>query len=168
VLPVLAASSIESRWTVERVPDLSCPDPKCGEARLRGHGWYKRYLGGERQAFRRVRCSRCKVSHASGCESSERRRRGLRSIRQPGCAAGARLAAQRRGAVCREGARVAGPGVRSVVAQGAGGGGPGGGLADAAAPLAVVVLALLSGWGERAFPPRPAVCSAAEGLSIGW
>jgi hypothetical protein len=46
------------------VPELSCPDPECRGAHLRGHGWYKRYLGGERQAFRRVRCSRCRVSHA--------------------------------------------------------------------------------------------------------
>src|SRR5215212_2597274 len=46
------------------VPKLSCPDPQCRGADLRGHGWYKRYLGGERQALRRVRCSRCKVSHA--------------------------------------------------------------------------------------------------------
>jgi len=46
------------------VPKLSCPDPQCRGARLRGHGQYKRYLGGERQAVRRVRCPRCKVSHA--------------------------------------------------------------------------------------------------------
>lgn len=46
------------------VPELSCPDPECRGASLRGHGWYKRYLLGERQALRRVRCSHCKVSHA--------------------------------------------------------------------------------------------------------
>ncbi len=46
------------------VPELSCPDPECRGCQLRGHGWYKRYLGGELQALRRVRCSRCKVSHA--------------------------------------------------------------------------------------------------------
>jgi hypothetical protein len=45
------------------VPELSCPDPEC-RAPLRGHGWYRRYLGGERQAVRRVRCPRCRVSHA--------------------------------------------------------------------------------------------------------
>jgi Domain of unknown function (DUF6431) len=45
------------------LPELSCPDPEC-RGELRGHGWYKRYLGGELQALRRVRCSRCKVSHA--------------------------------------------------------------------------------------------------------
>lgn len=46
------------------VPLLSCPDPDCGGTLLRGHGWYKRYLEGQRQAIRRVRCRRCKVSHA--------------------------------------------------------------------------------------------------------
>jgi hypothetical protein len=45
------------------VPELSCPDPEC-RTRLRGHGWYSRYLGGERQSLRRLRCPRCKVSHA--------------------------------------------------------------------------------------------------------
>lgn len=46
------------------VPELICPDPECRGARLRGHGRYKRYLGGALQAIRRVRCTRCKVSHA--------------------------------------------------------------------------------------------------------
>lgn len=46
------------------VPELICPDAECRGARLRGHGSYKRYLEGELQAIRRVRCSRCKVSHA--------------------------------------------------------------------------------------------------------
>ena len=45
------------------VPELICPDPECGSL-LRGHGWYRRYLGGERQRLRRVRCPRCRVSHA--------------------------------------------------------------------------------------------------------
>jgi hypothetical protein len=45
------------------VPELSCPDPQC-RTPLRGHGWYQRYLGGERQWLRRVRCPRCKISHA--------------------------------------------------------------------------------------------------------
>jgi Domain of unknown function (DUF6431) len=45
------------------VPELICPDPKC-RTPLRGHGWYRRYLGGGRQLVRRVRCPRCKVSHA--------------------------------------------------------------------------------------------------------
>lgn len=46
------------------VPELSCPDPQCQETPLRGHGWYRRYLGGERQSLRRVRCPCCRVSHA--------------------------------------------------------------------------------------------------------
>lgn len=46
------------------VPALLCPDAQCQGSRLRGHGWYMRYLGGERQRLRRVRCPRCKVSHA--------------------------------------------------------------------------------------------------------
>ena len=45
------------------VPELICPDPEC-RTPLRGHGWYKRYLGGERQSLRRVWCPRCRVSHA--------------------------------------------------------------------------------------------------------
>jgi hypothetical protein len=46
------------------LPALSCPDPACQAAGLRGHGWYLRYVGGVRQPIRRVRCPRCKVSHA--------------------------------------------------------------------------------------------------------
>jgi hypothetical protein len=46
------------------VPELSCPDPDCQGTRLRGHGWYSRYLSGVRQALRRLRCPRCRVSHA--------------------------------------------------------------------------------------------------------
>lgn len=46
------------------IPELRCPDPECGGTLLRGHGWYERYLEGELQAIRRVRCPRCKVSHA--------------------------------------------------------------------------------------------------------
>ena len=46
------------------VPELSCPNPECHKSVLRGHGWYERYLGGQRQAIRRVRCRVCKVSHA--------------------------------------------------------------------------------------------------------
>jgi len=45
------------------VPELSCPDPECGTP-LGGHGSYQRYLGGQRQSVRRVRCPRCRVSHA--------------------------------------------------------------------------------------------------------
>lgn len=46
------------------VPALSCPAPECQGSPLRGHGWYSRYLGGVRQLLRRVRCPRCRVSHA--------------------------------------------------------------------------------------------------------
>src|SRR3954464_2258836 len=46
------------------VPELSCPDPQCRGAALRGHGWYRRYLLGERQSRRRVRRARGRVSHA--------------------------------------------------------------------------------------------------------
>jgi hypothetical protein len=46
------------------VPEMRCPDPECQGTLLRGHGWYKRYLGGERQSLRRVRCPCCRVSHA--------------------------------------------------------------------------------------------------------
>jgi len=46
------------------VPDLRCPDAQCQGTVLRGHGWYVRYVLGVLQAIRRVRCPRCKVSHA--------------------------------------------------------------------------------------------------------
>lgn len=46
------------------VPELSCPAPECQGFPLRGHGWYRRYLGGALQLLRRVRCPRCRVSHA--------------------------------------------------------------------------------------------------------
>jgi len=48
----------------EVVPEVSCPDPKCQGIRLRGHGWYLRYVGGKQEPLRRVRCPRCRVSHA--------------------------------------------------------------------------------------------------------
>ncbi len=165
------------------VPELSCPNPECQGARLRGHGWYKRYLGGERQSLRRVRCPRCRVSHAvlpedvcayrdltlasveaglaagspsAGAEASGqdgspgvRRVRGwLRSAQEP-------FAAKVQGLL----GPVSGPwwrGAQEVVGQG-------GGLADAAAALAVVELALFSRRGERAFPPRPAVSLGRRG-----
>ena len=169
------------------VPEISCPDPEC-PGTLRGHGWYRRYLGGVRQPLRRVRCPRCKVSHAVLPEdlcayrdltfgaveaglaagTSERGRRGLGAERSPGGAASARLAAQRAGALCREASGSAGAGVGSVVARGAGGGGQGGGLADAAAALGLVELSLFPRRGERSFPPRPAGRPVAAGLSIGW
>ena len=45
------------------VPQVRCPDPRCGAALLRGHGWYPRYLAGVVRRFRRLRCLRCGVSH---------------------------------------------------------------------------------------------------------
>lgn len=46
------------------VPEVGCPDPECQGTRLRGHGWYWRYLGGKQEPLRRMRCPRCRVSHA--------------------------------------------------------------------------------------------------------
>ncbi len=48
----------------EGVPEVGCPNPECQQARLRGHGWYLRYLDGVLQPLRRLRCPRCRVSHA--------------------------------------------------------------------------------------------------------
>lgn len=47
----------------EPLPELACPIPNC-EGCLRLHGWYHRYLGGILVPFRRLRCPRCRVSHA--------------------------------------------------------------------------------------------------------
>jgi hypothetical protein len=41
------------------VPCPSCPDTLLGP-----HGWYRRYLDGERVAFRRTICPTCGVTHA--------------------------------------------------------------------------------------------------------
>lgn len=46
------------------VPPVRCPNPSCSRCLLRGHGWYRRYLGGRRVAFRRTRCPCCGVTHA--------------------------------------------------------------------------------------------------------
>jgi hypothetical protein len=46
------------------IPEVSCPDAACQGARLRGRGWYRRYLGGVARRLRRLRCPRCRVSHA--------------------------------------------------------------------------------------------------------
>jgi hypothetical protein len=46
------------------VPQVSCPDEACDGTLLRGHGRYRRYLGGTLQPIRRLRCPRCGVSHA--------------------------------------------------------------------------------------------------------
>ncbi len=46
------------------LPELSCPDPECEDEPLRGHGWYRRYLDQILMAIRRLRCRRCRVTHA--------------------------------------------------------------------------------------------------------
>jgi hypothetical protein len=46
------------------IPEVRCPNPSCSRCLLRGHGWYRRYLGGRRVAFRRTRCPCCGVTHA--------------------------------------------------------------------------------------------------------
>ena len=48
----------------QEIPPVSCPDPACQGAPLRGHGSYRRRLGGELQPLRRGRCPGCGVSHA--------------------------------------------------------------------------------------------------------
>lgn len=46
------------------LPELPCPDPECPVRILRGHGWYRRFLGSVLTAFRRLRCPGCGVTHA--------------------------------------------------------------------------------------------------------
>ncbi len=46
------------------LPAVSCPDPQCQGTPLRGHGWYQRYIDGKQEPLRRLRCPRCRVSHA--------------------------------------------------------------------------------------------------------
>ena len=64
----LAGLDRKSYWNRLRpwgsIPEVKCPDPACRSCLLRPHGWYQRYLGSERVAFRRVRCPRCGVTHA--------------------------------------------------------------------------------------------------------
>lgn len=43
------------------IPEIECPD--CADL-LKGHGWYRRYFGGQRVAIRRLRCAACGVTHA--------------------------------------------------------------------------------------------------------
>lgn len=62
-LPGLDSKSYEQCLGDGEVPPVSCPDPRCGGALLRGHGWYLRYLAGVQQPFRRLRCPQCGVSH---------------------------------------------------------------------------------------------------------
>jgi hypothetical protein len=64
IVPGLGCKQYRERMDGGDVPAVSCPDPACGETLLRGHGSYARYLGGELQRVRRLRCRRCGVSHA--------------------------------------------------------------------------------------------------------
>jgi hypothetical protein len=169
------------------IPELSCPKPGC-RTQLGGHGWYKRYLGGQPQSVRRVRCPRCRVSHAvlpedvcayrdltfgaveaalaaqrpsAGAEASgQTGRPGVRRVR------GWLRSAQQPYAAKLQG--LLGPVSRPWWPGGPGGGGPGAGLADTVEAFSLVELSLLSRRGERSFPPRSAGGSVAEGLSIGW
>lgn len=52
------------RLAEEPLPEIPCPDPGCLGHPLRGHGWYRRFLDGTKVAFRRLRCPRCRRSHA--------------------------------------------------------------------------------------------------------
>jgi hypothetical protein len=48
----------------QALPELACPDPSCEGSLLRGHGWYRRYLGGVPVNIRRLCCRGCGVTHA--------------------------------------------------------------------------------------------------------
>lgn len=50
-------------WVGLGIPEVSCPESACQGARLRGRGWYRRYVGGVSRRLRRLRCPRCRVSH---------------------------------------------------------------------------------------------------------
>jgi hypothetical protein len=62
----LCAVDHKSYWKklASGVPEVECPDPACSGCLLRGHGWYRRYLGGGLVDFRRTRCPNCGVTHA--------------------------------------------------------------------------------------------------------
>lgn len=57
-------ASVFPREKGSRVPEIACPDPCCGGAPLRGHGWYERLVGWAPMAIRRLICGSCKVTHA--------------------------------------------------------------------------------------------------------
>ncbi len=63
LLSTLDAKSY-SEDLVAEIPEIPCPDPSCLGCLLRGHGWYRRYLGGARVRIRRTRCPCCGVTHA--------------------------------------------------------------------------------------------------------
>ena len=66
---MLCLRGVDSKvyWTLlargRPMPQIPCPDPSCGDW-LKARGWYWRYLDGKRVPLRRLRCSRCGVSHA--------------------------------------------------------------------------------------------------------
>jgi hypothetical protein len=47
----------------QRLPELACPDPSCHGCTLRGHGYYQRYVDTLYMELRRVRGSKCKITH---------------------------------------------------------------------------------------------------------
>ena len=63
-LPGLDSKTYWQRLAEEPLPEIPCPDPGCLAHPLRGHGWYSRFLDDGRVAFRRLRCPRCRRSHA--------------------------------------------------------------------------------------------------------
>jgi hypothetical protein len=63
-LPGLDSKTYCQRLAEEPLPEIPCPDPDCLDRPLRGHGWYFRFLDGVKVAFRRLRCPRCRRSHA--------------------------------------------------------------------------------------------------------
>ena len=61
-LPGLACKEYWERLTPgSPIPEIDCPT--CLR-QLKGHGWYRRYFGGERVSIRRLRCVGCRVTHA--------------------------------------------------------------------------------------------------------
>lgn len=82
------------------IPEMCCPDPQCQKARLGGHGWYERFLGGVVVEIRRLRCARCGVTHAllpeGLCAYRDATLDGLEvALESDGPTSGARAAEQR-------------------------------------------------------------------------
>lgn len=47
----------------QQLPELACPDPSCHGCTLLGHGYYQRYVDGSYMELRRLRGSKCKITH---------------------------------------------------------------------------------------------------------
>lgn len=60
----LDSKSYEQQLGSGAIPEVACPNPSCQGHLLSPHGWYRRYLDAVLVAFRRLRCRRCRVSHA--------------------------------------------------------------------------------------------------------